>query len=659
MSRELVNSAGVFGHDAADFAAQQAYLPEFCEPPMTRFSLKSHYSAALMAIILLLSGCASVNLDSLNASTAQDAISAAESQSDRNLAHDYLLREADRFLARKQARDARTILQSDQFAGISDANLNRQRLLAMEAAVALEDSAWARQIASDLAPEHFLNYDRQQLSRAANLQADLYQLANRPSRAAMTLILLAESDTTADIQMLHNRIWENLKATPDSTLASETGTSIGYESQGWLELASVLRDGDLSIEQQGRSIRRWQSNWPGHPAAGTLPDDLRLIASLADSRPEKIAMALPLGGPLASAGAAIRDGFFAAYFEDESNDRSKVSIRVVDTSGRPFEDVYQELVAEEYDLIVGPLEKEALAILSKMETLPVSVLGLNYLPNGIKAPVGLYQYGLSAEDEARQIADRMIDKDVKQILALIPTGNWGDRLEQALLERLNDKGGIALDIERYFREDNLRAVTANLLGVTVSRDRAIDVERTAGIDVEFEPRRRQDADGIVMVAEPTIARQFKPLFAFYFGGDLPVFSPSMIYEGNPDPSRDRDLNGVNFTDTPWVLENNNSFRKTAQAAMPEVGGQLGRLFAMGADAWTLSNRLSLLRYMDDAFVDGQTGILTMDKNGSVHREQLWARFENGAPRLLASQPEPGREAEDAVSPESLLEREIE
>jgi hypothetical protein len=63
--------------------------------------------------------------------------------------------------------------------------------------------------------------------------------------------------------------------------------------------------------------------------------------------------------------------------------------------------------------------------------------------------------------------------------------------------------------------------------------------------------------------------------------------------------------------------------------------------------------------MDEAFVDGQTGILTMDKNGSVHREQLWARFENGAPRLLASQPEPGREAEDAVSPESLLEREIE
>ena len=169
-----------------------------------------------------------------------------------------------------------------------------------------------------------------------------------------------------------------------------------------------------------------------------------------------------------------------------------------------------------------------------MSTLPVPVLGLNYLPREVTAPDGLYQFGLSAEDEARQIANRLDAEGIDQILVLIPTGNWGDRLETALLDQLAENGGIALDIERYFREDNLRAVTADLLGITVSRDRAIDVERTAGIDVEFEPRRRQDADGIVMVAEPTVARQFKPLFAFYFGGDLPVYSPSI--EG-PGPER--------------------------------------------------------------------------------------------------------------------------
>ena len=628
----------------------------FCEPAMTSFSLKSRYPAAVMTLVLLLSGCASVNLTSFDAPTPEDAISAASGESDRNLAHAYLLREADGFLASQNPRGARTILQSNQFTSINDENRNRLLLLAMETAVALEDTNWASQLASsELPPEHFLNYQKQELDRAANLRADLYQLANRPSSAAMTLMLLAEADSTVDVQALHNRIWENLKATPSDSLASEMAKSIGYQSQGWLELASTLRDSEITIEQQGRSIRRWQSNWSDHPAAGTLPDELRLIASLADSRPEKIAVALPLSGPLASAGAAIRDGFFAAYFGDESNDRSKVSIQVVDTSDRAFDDVYQELVEEGYDLIVGPLEKEALAILGRMETLPVTVLGLNYLPEGTESPEGLYQYGLSGEDEARQIADRMIGNNVRQILALIPMGGWGDRLEIALLERLETQGGMALDIERYFREDNLRAVTADLLGVTVSRERAIDVERTIGMDVEFEPRRRQDADAVVMVAEPTIARQFKPLFAFYFGGDLPVFSSSMIYEGSPDPSRDRDLNGVTFTDTPWILETENAFRDTAQDAMPEIRGQLGRLFAMGADAWTLSNRLPLLRYMNNAYVDGQTGMLTMNDDGSIKREQLWARFENGAPRLLESRSETGKDVNEPIDPRSLLE----
>lgn len=606
-------------------------------------------------MVLLLSGCASVNLDSFNAPSGADALTAASTDNNRERAQTFLLRQAEKFLQTDQPGEARTILQSDQLKAASGERRSAGLLLAMDAAVSLEDNAWARQLANQLTPDQFLNYERDQISRAAELQAETYQLANQPSKAAMTLVLAAQSDTSADLQALHDKIWDYLRATPDSELQSATSKAIGYEAQGWLELASMLRDPELTIEEQGRTIQRWQSNWPGHPAAERLPQDLRLIASVADSRPEKIAVALPLSGPLASAGAAIRDGFFAAYFQDESADRSKVTIRVVDTSERPFDEIYNELAEEDLDLIVGPLEKEALSTLADRASLPVSVLGLNYLPKDKQTPTGLYQYGLSAEDEARQIADRMTSENIKQILALIPMGNWGDRLEEALLQRLQEDGGVALDVERYFREDNLRAVTADLLGVTVSRNRAIEVEQTAGIDVEFEPRRRQDADAIVMVAEPTIARQFKPLFAFYFGGNLPVYSPSMIYEGNPAPSRDRDLNGVTFTDTPWVLDPENAFRKAAQDAMPEVTGQLGRLFAMGADAWTLSKRLSLLRYMDTAYVDGQTGILTMDPRGSVSRKQMWAKFENGAPRLLENQPEPpaGGQEEPTAEPLTL------
>ena len=404
--------------------------------------------------------------------------------------------------------------------------------------------------------------------------------------------------------------------------------------EGWLELAGSVRAPELSIDDQSRIIRRWQNNWPGHPAAQILPSELQLIASLAENRPEKIALALPLQGPLAAAGKAIRDGFLAAYYQDDSGDRNKTDIRVVDTSGQPFDELYKELAAQDIDLIIGPLEKKALASLTSMRTLPVPALGLNYLPDGQKAPDGLYQFGLSAEDEARQIADRLAGKGINQVLVLIPNGEWGDRVEAALLKRMQHNGAVALDIQRFFREDNLRAVTADLLGITVSRDRAIQVERTIGLNVEFEPRRRQDAEAIIMVAEPAVARQFKPLFAYYFGGDLPVYSPSIIYEGTPDAGRDRDLNQVMFTDIPWVLDDKNPLRDEASQVLSGTRGQLGRLFAMGADAWQLSKRLPLLRQVQTATIDGQTGQLAMTREGSIHRNQLWAQFESGTPNLL-------------------------
>ncbi|EON91357.1 penicillin-binding protein activator LpoA [Marinobacter lipolyticus SM19] len=612
--------------------------PEYREPAMTKHCLTLRTFTTVLMLTMLATGCASVNLET-QPETAGQAIEAASKLSDRNEAQRYLLRSADGFQSQNDHESARNILQSKPMADPSGELKDQYLLLSMGSATALEDSDWARQLSGQLKPDQFLNYDRGLMAHAATLQAETLQLADDHLSAAATLILLAQSDTRQNAQQIHDRIWQALKATSDTQLSEESGQILGYEAQGWIELTGILREPGMNLDAQGRAVRQWQNNWPGHPAAITPPSELQLIASLAESRPEQITLALPLEGPLASAGKAIRDGFFAAYYDDQSADRSKTSIRVVNTAGQNFRDLYQELSGGDQDLIVGPLEKESLQSLAELSTMPVPVLGLNYLPQGSAAPSGLYQFGLSAEDEARQIADRLRQENNDQALALIPQGEWGDRLEAALLERMAENGSTALDIERYFREDNFRTIVAELLGITASRERAIDVERTAGVNVEFEPRRRQDADAVVMVAEPTIARQFKPLFAFYFGGDLPVYSPSMVYEGNPAPSRDRDLNDVTFTDIPWVLDDQNEFRDTATQALPDMRGQLGRLFAMGSDAWNLSKRLPLLRQVEGASIEGQTGVLTMAPGGSIHRQQMWARFTNGTAQLLTPESE--------------------
>ena len=622
--------------------------PEYVEPAMIKIRIHQQALASVFTAALLSAGCATVNLETHVAQTADQALELASKEDNTETAQAYLLRIASRFQDQGNHLAARTLLQSSQLAQPVAGLGNQKRLLAMISANALEDESWAAAIADELTPSTFIEYPTDLMARAANLQADTYELAGKPMPAAMTLILLAQTDNTADAQEIHNRIWPLLEEIPSTELKSATTDAIGYEAQGWLELANLLRTPDTGIDDQGRLIRGWQNNWPGHPAAQVLPSELQLIASLAENRPEKIALALPLQGPLATAGKAIRDGFLAAYYLDDSADRGKTDIRIFDTADTSFSELYKQLSEQNIDLIVGPLEKEALARLGSMNTLPVPALGLNYLPEDTKPADGLYQFGLSAEDEARQIADRLAAEQLHQVLVVIPGGEWGDRVEAALLEQMALHEGVALDIERFYREDNLRAVTADLLGITASRDRAIQVERTIGLNVEFEPRRRQDADAIVMVAEPTVARQFKPLFAFYFGGALPVYSPSIIYEGTPAPSRDRDLNGVIFTDIPWVLGDDNELRTRATENLSNTRGQPGRLFAMGADAWQLSKRLPLLRQVENASISGQTGVLTMTPQGSIHREQLWAQFRNGVPEAI---PDPITEESTAEIPE--------
>ncbi len=620
-------------HDAADYTAPQAQRPELYERDMTKTFQNSPVVAALLAATLL-GGCASINLETHTPLSASEAVTLAADESDQALAQSYLLRSAGRFQQSGDHAAARQILLSPALTNPLPQFNDQYLLLAMASAVELNDSNWAEQLADTLSPSQYQNYEDDLTTRAGGLQTSTYLLARRPLDAALTWMVMLDSGIIGDIQGTQDKIWQALKQTSDATLASEAQRLVGYTPQGWLELAAIMREPGTTLDSQGRRIREWQYNWTSHPAAATLPSELQLITTLAQQRPEHIALALPLSGPLAKAGEAIRDGFLSAFYQDDSSQDSEIEITVFDTNATPFGELYQKILAASPDLIVGPLIKDSLTELSQQQPLPVPVLALNYLPETAAAPDRFYQFGLGAEDEARQIAARLHAEQKDQVLALFPDGDWGNRFEQALNAALAEQGGQILHSVRFLNAEDLRTVTADLLGINTSRQRAITIEQTIGLNVEFEPRRRQDADAIVMVAPPTIARQFKPLFAFYFGGDLPVYAPSLIYEGDAAPSRDRDLNGVLFTDIPWILGDDNPFRNESMQAFGAFGGQLGRLFAMGADAYQIGNRLALLDQVDNASLEGQTGRLSMTADGKVQREQHWAQFQNGVPMRL-------------------------
>lgn len=639
-----------------------------------------HLAMASALLAVLASGCTPIQLQSSNIQSAGDALSAAKELSAGVESQRFLLRSAANFQERDKHETAREILRSDAFDEPAEDINNQYLLLSMDSAVALGDREWAAELAGVIPTALYQQYPEDLQARAARLQEQTYRLADTPLERAQFLMAVQPELLEYDRQQINDAIWQALKETPDAALEKAATSAIGFESQGWYELAAMLRQPGMSLEAQGQAVRNWRFNWTGHSGTEAMPSELALLTQVLEARPERITLALPLSGPLSAAGNMVREGFLAAYYaagqeaeamqasgsdgtDGQSTDiqppeqaaPSNTTVSIVDTNGRSFDEMMPEILASNPDLIVGPLAKEEVAALASRNDLPVPVLALNYAPEqSQRAPAQLFQFGLSVEDEARQIAERIVEEGLSQALVLIPQGDWGDRIASALETRMGELGGVILDMERYTEEDNFRDVTAEVLGINISRERAIELERTMGLNVEFEPRRRQDAEAIIMVAEPMIARQFKPLFSFYYANDVPVFSPSIIYGGRPSPSRDRDVNGVYFTDLPWILDREPAFRQKAYEEFENLDGPLGRLFAMGADAWTLSINLPLMQQLNDHRVPGHTGDLWLDANNRVHRTQMWGVFEEGVPVIAFGKDEEAPDADQEETAEDVI-----
>jgi len=104
----------------------------------------------------------------------------------------------------------------------------------------------------------------------------------------------------------------------------------------------------------------------------------------------------------------------------------------------------------------------------------------------------------------------------------------------------------------------------------------------------------------------------------------------------PNPSIDRDLNGIRFCDMPWTLNvaQANSLWQTIEAAATDNIKPLRRLYALGIDSYNLLShlpRLSKYRYQHFA---GETGFLRIQENNRIFRGLQWAQFVSGTPRPI-------------------------
>lgn len=382
--------------------------------------------------------------------------------------------------------------------------------------------------------------------------------------------------------------------------------------RGWLELAILIHASASDPATLEARVQRWRREHPRHP---TLPDLARAyLAPLSGGYAggERVTVLLPRSGRFAGAATVIRNGLEAARRADATG-RLPVLAFVDSAQTNRLPGLLNAAQGAGSRYVLGPLEKGAVEILAARPGLPVPTLALNQsTASGSTHPAMLYQFALSPEDEAVEVANKGRALGLRHALILHPANAWGERLASAF--------------QRHWKA----------LGGTVTASASFDPATSAYAGVVDGLARRQPAELLFLAATPDQARLIYPRTRAA-APDLRVIATSHVYSGGFEPVRDKPLIGLEFVDIPWMLgadDRGPLSRHRLVAGMTRDPDPLARLYAMGMDAYRLAPRLADLKAHPGSFYPGQTGALSVNARGKIQRRLTLARFTRQGPRIV-------------------------
>ena len=467
-------------------------------------------------------------------------------------------------------------------------------------------------------------------------RADLLSLLGEDKSATHEYIALSQLQAAStDITETHEKIWQLLINTPDTTLSTLEAAATDRTLKGWYNLALLGRQYQGDLRRWAEQLNLWQSRWPGHPVVLFPPSSQRRIEKAANAVPGQLALLLPLSGKYARAGKTIRDGFLSAYYDILESEGSTSPLYIYDTNSTDITSLYQQAVAGGAEIIIGPLRKENLATLAALPELNTPLIGLNYLTESAQtaAPAHdkLLQFGLSVDDEARQIAQRAWLEGHRSALLITPDTKWAATARLAFRKYWTELGGRLITAEPYsLKQTDFSAIIRPALLLDQSKQRRNKLRRTLGKSIEMTEQRRQDIDMVFIIAYPDQGRQIKPTLDFYYAADLPTYATSHIYTGSENPGRNRDLEGIRFSAMPWTIPGTVSDRLKPTATLRST---YRNLFALGVDAYQLHQWADMMRLYPQTPFFGHTGTLSLGDHDRIQHSYPWAEFHRGKVRL--------------------------
>jgi outer membrane PBP1 activator LpoA protein len=601
------------------------------------------------------------------------------------IGNDYRLLAAQQWLAAGRAPEATAAL-ARLAEPLEPAQATARDLFAAEAALLAGDAARAWSLLGAMtAPAPDADFDRfHALRQRAALATGRPLEAIASERARETRV----TDPARRAALREELLTQLRRASAQGPALDPRSAGRDAVARGWLEAAPLAaRAAAAPASSNAAIIAAWKKRYPDHPAGAALAATNIASASASASASAGVAAAagaaagavsgtpgvagatitpapatlppgahvaalLPLSGRNAAVGAQLRDGLLAAWFAQPAEGR--LPLRFYDTvGGAEGTSVVADRLAAARAAgavsIIGPLLREdVIAAAGAWSNLTAdastrgggapTLLALNFLPTEAGAvPAGLLQFGLSPEDEARAIARRASAAGQRRAVALVPAGDWGQRVLRAFREEFEAGGGTLLASRPVQGRDQSAAIRA-VLGIDASRARHQRLQSLLGSSLVFQPRRRGDVDVLFLPGQPTQVRQLRAQLKFESAGDIPFYSTADAWDGRADG----DLEGMVFPDMPWMVapaaDGVAALRTQSQAAWGDLRGR-GRLFALGHDAWLVQEALRTGRLAAGrGEITGVTGALALDDQRRVRRALSWAEIRSSTLRPLDDSP---------------------
>lgn len=458
---------------------------------------------------------------------------------------------------------------------------------------------------------------------------EVKQLTVKSLAANLIAFSLNDNATEQDIFL----IWNKLKSLNQWQLA-ELIKADPPLIKGWHQLLNYSHQFGGNSEQFFHYLKTWEQRYPTHPAM-LIVQQLKNTTLLVNPV-QNIAVLLPLSGAQKSAGLAAQQGILSAYRNDSGN---KVSF--IDTNSVDWATLATQFSEASIDHVIGPLLKnnvETYLDLSEQQiALQIPSLFLN-LPSNKE--LASYQTVLSMrpEDEAIQAASTLSQQNYKAPIILSHQDRVSKRLATAFSQQWETLTGNVVDIVYFNQGKQMQASLKEALDVNASQTRIKQLQSRLKNNIKAESRNRRDIDMIYLIGSAAQTRLIKPYIDVNtspFASIIPVFASSRSHSNfdynHNNNSSTNDLQGLTFTQMPWLLPSKQQNKELAQLShqlWPKRTDSLSRIFAMGYDSYNLLNKVTLMQQAPYIRHFGQTGVLKLNSSNVLTRSLLWGRYQH-------------------------------